>query len=98
MIFNPGVSASFSLVLLGFWAFKRWHSERHLGFLLIIALLWGVLPGFKVYPALLVLTALAVTGLARWVFQKDLSVLAVFGAVLPVFLLVFCPSIITRLR
>ncbi len=91
MIFNPGVSASFGLVMFGLWALQRWQQDRYWGHLLTLALVWGVLPGFKVYAGLLVMGALLVLGAARLVFNRDSAALLAFGATLPVFLLVFLP-------
>jgi len=90
-IFNPGVSASYALVMMGLWALLRWLRERRPAGLILLVLLWGVLPGFKVYPGLLVMAALLITGLLMLVFHRDWGGI-IAGAVLsPLFLLVFLP-------
>jgi hypothetical protein len=91
MIFNPGVSSSFAFVMFGLWALVRWLRERQWPFLVLLVLAWSVLPGFKVYPGLLVLSALFLAGAWMIVFQKDHGMMVAFASVLPFFLLVFLP-------
>jgi hypothetical protein len=91
MIFNPGVSSSFAFVLLGLWALTGWLRTREWRWLPLLVLYWGVLPGFKVYPALLVMSALLAAGAWRWWYNRDLRLLLAWTAILPVFLAVFLP-------
>lgn len=91
MIFNPGVSASFPFVLLGLWALIGWLRTREWRWLPLLVLYWGVLPGFKVYPGLLVMGALLAAGAWRWGFNRDWRLLLAWAAILPVFLAVFLP-------
>jgi hypothetical protein len=91
MIFNPSVSSSFLFLFMGLWALTRWVRERHLGFLVLVALLWGVMPGFKVYPGLLMIVALFMVAIIRLIWQRDWSLVQAWLAVLPVFLFVFLP-------
>jgi hypothetical protein len=90
-IFNPGVSSSYLFLFVGLWAFIRWQRERHWSFLVLVAICWGVLPGFKVYPGLLMIIALLMVALIRWFWQRDRAALWAWLAVLPVFLFVFLP-------
>ncbi|MCK5241046.1 hypothetical protein KAR34_01220 [bacterium] len=93
LIFNPGVSSSFSFLLFGFWALLQWlRSSGKWGFLILLALLWGVLPGFKVYPAVLAMCGLLVTGAVLAMAQRNYRMLIALGAILPLFLLVFLPG------
>jgi hypothetical protein len=91
-IFNPGVASSFALVWIGLWALVRWQRRRAWGELVFLALVWGVLPGFKVYAGLLMLGGLLAAGAVRWLLDRDWTLLAAAGAVLPVFALVFWPA------
>lgn len=90
-IFNPGVSAGHVFLLAGVWALIRWDRERDWGALALVALCWGVLPGFKVYTGLVALAGLAAAGVAQSLFQRRSTYLAALAAVLPVFLIVFLP-------
>jgi hypothetical protein len=93
MIFNPGVSSSFSFMFFGFWALLQWvRREREWGFLILLALLWGVLPGFKVYPGVLALCGLFVSGAVLFIAQRNYKMWIALAAVLPIFLLVFLPG------
>jgi hypothetical protein len=90
-IFNPGVSSSHLFLLMGLWALIRWWRERRYGFLCLVALFWGLLPGFKMYPAALVLIALFLVALLRWLKARDYSLLWAWLAMLPIFALSYLP-------
>ena len=80
-------------MLFGFWALLQWlRSSGKWGFLTLLALLWGVLPGFKVYPAVLAMCGLLVTGAVLAMAQRNYRMLIALGAILPLFLLVFLPG------
>jgi|GEM_PF-6672816 len=94
LIFNPGVSSSFGLVMMGLWALICWLRDRNSAYLVLVALAWGVLPGFKVYPGLLLISGLLIAGLWVLVYQRNSGLLIAFLCTLPVFLAVFIPPIL----
>jgi len=92
MIFNPGVSSSFALFMMGLWALIQWTRRKNAGgFLVLLTLYWGVLPGFKVYPGVLVVAALLVSGGILLCFQRNYKQLVALAALLPLCLFVFLP-------
>ncbi|MBN1596472.1 hypothetical protein JW933_11155 [candidate division FCPU426 bacterium] len=92
MIFNPGVSSSFSVFMMGLWALVGWTREKKgWGYLALLALYWGVLPGFKVYPAVLAVAGLLVAGGILFLFQRDYKQWLAAAALAPLFLYVFLP-------
>lgn len=91
-IFNPGVSSAFAFLMLGVWALTGWMQEKkQWGYLVLLALFWGVLPGFKVYPGVLVVAGLFVSGAVLLVFQRNWKQWIALAALLPLFLFVFLP-------
>ncbi|NTV53628.1 MAG: hypothetical protein HGA76_11550, partial [Candidatus Firestonebacteria bacterium] len=90
-IFNPGVVSSHLFLLMGLWALIRWLRERHWGFLILVALFWGMLPGFKIFPAALVLIALFMVAAIRWLRDREYALLWAWLAMLPVFALSYLP-------
>jgi hypothetical protein len=76
---------------MGLWALTRWVQQRRWGYLVLVALLWGVLPGFKVYPGMLMLIALFMVAVIQGFWKRDWSLGLAWLAVLPVFLFVFLP-------
>jgi hypothetical protein len=87
--FHPGVSASFRSCSIACGS-HGWLRTREWRWLPLCDVL-GVLPGFKVYPGLLVMGALLAAGAWRWGFNRDWRLLLAWAAILPVFLAVFLP-------
>lgn len=80
---------AYPLTLVGFWALASWIKKRRHGFLMVLGLVWGTLPEFNIYPAVLVTAGLLVVGTARLILNRDGAMMKAFLAVLPLNVILF---------
>ena len=92
MNLNPPFAISLVLVIAAVLAFYVFGQKRNFWSGFVLAVISGVLIGFKVYAGLIVLFSLGTVSVIKIIFNKDYSYLKVFTASLSVSLLVFLPS------
>lgn len=91
-LINPATSTSYLFFLGGLWSFLKWMISKEKGYLILVGLIWGILPGFKVYPGLLVLMTLLTMALLTMLIAKRYSVLAAFLSIIPIQALIVLPA------
>ncbi len=94
-LINPATSSSYLFFLAGFWSFLKWMETKKAGYLLTLGLVWGCLPGFKIYAGLLVALGLLTTGVIDLLARKDMKVLSAALAVLPLQAWIVLPGLNT---
>jgi hypothetical protein len=85
-ILNPPGFLSYAIVLCGWQPLTSWVRHRNARGLLLVGLIWGVLPGLKMYAAVTLLIGLLAGGGWEALFQRRFRLWTAAALLLPLYL------------
>jgi len=91
-LINPATSSSYLLFLGGCWSLIKWLQTKSWGYLIMLGMLWGLLPGFKVYPGLLVFLSLLTLAILDLLINKRAWIAKAWLAIIPLQALILLPA------